>query len=249
MTEQPKFVAVTTIREGNVFNQGERIRSEVALDTADNLRTLQIPYIAIYDECSETYLRKLKELGVIAIPQLGRGMGVVRREAIQAGPNYYPQATHYLWLEPEKPSIPFHAISLVETMNKEKTALGLFNRTSLESYPREQAFYYWFCRIVASKLLGFDLDYAFGPMVLTPESIPYFLNYSGEYGDLWDSILIPRLRVIKSSRITINQIHFLNDPRMTAVEWGNPRFILKRIRQLSNVAPSLVREWQRLKEL
>ena len=249
MAERPRFVALTTIREGNPYNRVEKIRSEVSLDTAKNFQVLQIPYVAIYDECSEIYLKKLGELDVVPIPQSGKGMGVVRREAIKAGPEFYPEATHYLWLEPEKSNIPFHVTKLVETMEQNKSSLGLFNRVSMEGYPREQAFYYLFCRKVAGKLLGFDLDYAFGPMILTAASIPYFINYAGEYGDRWDSILIPRLRVIKSDLgITINKIHFLNDPRMTAVESGNPRMILKRFQQLANILPSLIKEWKKLNE-
>src|SRR5262249_23040060 len=113
-------------------------------------------------------------------------------------------------------------------------------------YPAEQAYYYLFCRVAATKLVGFDLDYAFGPMMMSKPAIQYFLGYQGDYGDKWDSILIPRLRVIKRGEtISLLPIDFKNDPRMTAVESGNPTLILKRLEQFNNVIPSLIREWER----
>lgn len=110
----------------------------------------------------------------------------------------------------------------------------------------EQVYYYLFCRTVASYLVGFDLDYAFGPMIVTKASAPFFLNYSGEYGDLWDSVLIPRLRIIRSGlSYAVKTVDFNNDPRMTAIESGNLKMILKRVGQLQNVVPSLIAEWQK----
>lgn len=160
----------------------------------------------------------------------------------------HKRLTTYGWSR-KRPTIISHALATVEKMGQENSILGLFNRTSMESYPQEQAYYYLFCRTVASQLLGFDLDYAFGPMIITPKSIPYFLKYNGEYGDLWDSILIPRLRIIKKKLgVTIHPIYFINDSRMTAVESQNPLVILKRIQQFNNVVPPLFAEWQKLNE-
>ena len=69
-------------------------------------------------------------------------------------------------------------------MQKEQSVFGIFNRTDMTSYPPEQAYYYLFCRTVANQLIGFDIDYAFGPMMMTAKTIPYFLAYSGNnYGD------------------------------------------------------------------
>jgi len=83
---------------------------------------------------------------------------------------------------------------------------------------------------------------------MTPATIPYFLEYSGgKYGDKWDSILVPRLRIIKDEiKFSILPISFQNDKRMTCVESGNAAIILKRLDQFNNVIPSLVAEWQLL---
>lgn len=249
MNDQPKVVALTTIKYSDMLNPVEKVRSGVFLDTARNLSGLDIPCIAIYDECSDSYLQQVRELGVLIVPQSGQGMGVVRREAIRAGVTHYQNATYYAWLEPEKPNLPFHVESLVEAMQRDKSVLSLFNRVRMENYPEEQTNCYLFCRAVATYLLGFDLDYAFGPMVLTSQSIPFFLDYRGEYGDLWDSLFIPRLRIIKAQMgMTTASVAFVNDSRMCAVEKGNTAIILKRVQQLNNVVPSLIAEWQKLNE-
>ena len=248
MTKNQKLIAVTTIREGDKYSPNERMRAEVFLDTAENLRVFGIPCIAVFEDCSDEYIRTVSDLGVVVTQQSKPGMSNARREALRVSFDHYPEATHCLWLEPEKPGIPRFASGLVKRMLESNAALGLFNRLSMKSYPSEQAYYYLFCRAVASRLVGFDLDYAFGPMILTRESIPFFLDYSDEYGGLWDSILIPRLRVIKSGLVVVTRdIRFSNDPRMTEMESGNQSIILKRIRQLNNVVPSLIEEWQRSK--
>lgn len=247
MPSKSGLVAFTTIQYGVKPNIGQRIRSAVSLDTASNLRTLGIPCLALTGPCSKGYMKEVHGRGIVTVPQKGGDMGEVRREALRAAIAAFPSATHYLWLEPEKPDLPQHALRLWNLMRSENAALGLFNRINMESYPREQAHYYLFCRAVASALLGFEVDYAFGPMIMTKKSIPYFLEYAGEYGDRWDSILVPRLRVMHAQlKISILESDFRNDTRMTRAERGNLQFILKRIKQFDNVARSLVSEWQKL---
>jgi hypothetical protein len=247
MSVESRLIAVTTIQYGVRPDANQMVRSGIFLDTAERLRALNIPCLATAGPCPKGYIRKVQVRGVVISRQKIPGMGNARREALLTGSERFPSATHYLWLEPEKPDMPEHAICLWHQMQAENTALGLFNRKSMASYPSEQAHYYLFCRVVASSLLGFDLDYAFGPMILTRASLPYFLNYRGEYGDLWDSILIPRLRTMNAGLgFSIQETDFKNDLRMKNVESGNPRFILKRIDQFNNVVRSLVAEWQKM---
>ncbi len=241
-------VAITTIRQGDPSNNVERVRAEVFLDTAQALATLDIPCLAIFVDCEEEYLARLKTLDITPVRQSTSGMGNIRREALREGLRRFPTAPFYVWLEPEKPKLPVFVEDVIRLMQMTEANLGLFNRTSMDSYPDEQAHYYMFCRSVASALLGFDIDYAFGPMVLTRQAVQRFLDYSGEYGDKWESILIPRLRLLKEGdQIVQLSVDFRNDPRMTAVESGNPLMILKRIEQFNNVVPSLIAEWGRLK--
>ena len=241
-----KLVAMTTIRQGSSENTVERIRAEIFLDTAIICANSNIELTAVYKDCSKFYLEQLEDIGVLLFEQQTQGMGAVRREAMRFSINKFGSNHYYLWFEPEKPSFPPLAQNVTAKLGQVKAKFCFFNRRNLDSYPPEQAYYYLFCRSVASQLVGYDLDYAFGPMIMTKTSSKFFLDYKGEYGDLWDSILIPRLRIIRSNLSSIiTSVDFKNDPRMTKIESGNPEMILKRVRQLQNVIPSLIAEWQK----
>ncbi len=241
------LAVITTIRQGSSQNPVERTRAEVFLDTAMACFSLEIPLIAIFKDCSEEYLKKLDELKVVLVSQSTNGMGSVRREAIKVGIDTAFGVKYYLWTEPEKPNFPILASKTIAALDESSAEFCFFNRHSMNTYPLEQAYYYLFCRSAASRLVGFDLDYAFGPMILTKDSARFLLEYEGEYGDLWDSILIPRLRILRGHiPYMVKMIEFYNDPRMTAIESGNPEMILKRIKQFKNVIPSLITEWQKL---
>lgn len=237
------IVCVTTFREGDSANRVERIRTEVFLDTVYRMVSADLSLIIVHTETREETLSTLNQRGITLIQQQSRGMGNIRREAISATLNTFPNATHICWLEPEKPDMVRFIKPMSIKMEQERSVLGLFNRMDMLTYPPEQAYYYLFCRAVATHLVGFDLDYAFGPMMMTSSSVRYFLDYQSEYGDRWDSILVPRLRAIKDSlSISVLSVDFQNDSRMTQVEFGNPDIILKRLEQFNNVIPSLVAE-------
>jgi hypothetical protein len=238
-------VVLSTIRQGNMENPVEYVRSIVALETASNLLSLKIPSMWIYSDCQDFYLKELASRQVRLIQQTGNGMGCVRREAMNVALSLYPNASYLIWIEPEKPDMVRFVLPTVAKMYEQSALLGLFNRVSYESYPKEQALYYQFVRTVASHLIGYDLDYGFGPMVVHRNVLPYFLTYNSKYGDEWDSILIPRLHIIKDRiPIAIQEIDFINDLRMTEVESGNMDIVLKRIHQINNVVLSLIAEWR-----
>lgn len=246
---KPKeIICVTTFRQGSPKNVIEKIRSEVFLDTASKISKLGLFLVVVYTETEESFLKILQQFGVILIKQQTSGMGNVRREALSKAQTYFPNARYFCWLEPEKPDLVRFIIPMAHQMKQDKSDFGIFNRIDMTSYPPEQAHYYFFCRAVATQFLGFDIDYAFGPMMITPKTISYFLKYSGnKYGDRWDSILVPRLRIIKDRiKFSVLPINFRNNEKMTGVESGNPAIILKRLEQFNNVIPSLVGEWQYL---
>jgi hypothetical protein len=241
-------VCVTTFRQGNPENHIEKVRTEVFIDTVKKMADFGLSLVAVYIETQRLILNELKRFGVILIPQQSSGMGNVRKEALRAALDRFPNAKYLCWLEPEKTNMVQFVEPMCAKMTREQSALGMFNRMDMSSYPPEQTHYYLLCRAVASQLVGFDLDYAFGPMITTRSATSYFLEYRGEYGSKWDSILIPRLRIIKTGAgLSILPIDFRNDLRMTQVESGNETIILKRIEQLNNVVPSLIAEWQKLR--
>jgi len=239
------IVIFTTFRQGLGNNPIEKVRADVFLDTASACAELGITLVTTYKECTDEYLNELRDLGVILFDQLAVGIGAVRREALRTVLENMSGSRYYLWTEPEKPMIPSFALNAITELEKTKSNICFFNRIDMRSYPAEQAYYYLFCRKVASKLVGFDWDYAFGPMILTRESASYFLNYQSKYGDDWDSILIPRLYILRDElKYLVKPVKFKNDPRMTAIESGSSEMILKRIDQFNNVIPSLIAEWR-----
>lgn len=239
-----KTVCVITFRQGDPDNPIEKTRSEVFLDTVKTLKKANLNVFALHTDTQENTLEKLKQLDVILEEQKSSGMGSIRREALEKANKHFEEPEYLCWLEPEKPDIVQFIKPLVDKMSIEKTALGLFNRVSMESYPSEQAHYYLFCRSAASCLVGFDIDYAFGPMIISQQIIPHFLEYQSEYGDKWDSILVPRLTAInRRLGLSILPIEFKNDPRMTRIETCNAEIIMKRVEQFNNVIPSLIKGW------
>ena len=240
------LVAMTTFRQGSAENLIELVRAGVFLDTARNCRQLGIPLVVVYVDCSVAFLDELASLGATLVEQNCMGMGAIRRQAMQAAAENFAEAGNFLWLEPEKPGMPAIAQAVCADRTKHSPSATFFNRRSMSSYPPEQAHYYMFVRSVATKMLGLNIDYGFGPMLLTKRTMRFFLDYKSNHGDLWDSILVPRVGIIRAgSLFHIAEIDFVNDPRMTAIELGNPQIILKRLEQLKNVVTSLVAECQK----
>ena len=243
------IACITTFRQENLTGLVEKTRAEVFLDTAEKMARVNLPLTVVYTETKRFILDTLRGLGMNLVPQRSSGMGNIRREAFVAALRAFPKAKYLCWLEPEKPGMVQFVAPMAHRMEQERSVLGMFNRTSMASYPPEQAYYYLFCRAVATQLIGCDIDYAFGPMMMTRSASSYFLNYQGEYGDTWDCILIPRLRIMNNGDgISVLPVNFRNDPRMTQVESGNVVMMLKRLEQLNNVIPSLVSEWRKLRE-
>ena len=245
------LVAVTTIKykENELSEAGiiGAVRAQAFLVTARNLKASNIPCVAIFDECGAPYLATLKDIGIILVQQRGTSMGSVRREAFRAASDMFTSATYFAWLEPEKPDIVRYLSPLMEIMSRETSTLGLFNRTeeSMKSYGKLQAYYYLFCRSLANDLLGRDIDLAFGPMIVTRDGLREILSYNGEYGDKWDALFIPRLRMItKGMRVSILNIDFINYLPMNEVERRNIAIIEKRLMQMNNVTNALIIEWR-----
>ena len=238
------IVAFTTIKQGGITDWVHRNRSVIFLDTAKALVREKIPCVVTYLDCEQEYVDQLTNIGMNMIKQtFSAHLGEVRRKALSEVLKMYPSTKYFFWLEPEKPDMPHYATELASVMDKEQSILGLFNRMNMDQYPPEQAHYYLLCRAAASELLGIDIDYSFGPMMFTQTGAKYFLDYRGSYGDMWDAILIPRLKIIKAKQpFSILPIPFMNDQRMYQLEVGKPNFILKRLEQLNNIIPSLIAE-------
>lgn len=192
-----EVVLAMTFRQGSTSDPIEQIRTTVFLDTIKNIIATGVNCVVIYIDTEDTLIQHMQASGIVPLLQQSSGMGGVRREALSRAAEYFPDAKYICWIEPEKQNMVKFIFPMVQCMRNGNWCLGLFNRRSMKSYPAEQAHYYLFFRAVASKFLGRDVDYAFGPMMCERTMLPYFLSYESKYGDLWDSLLIPRLEIIK----------------------------------------------------
>ncbi len=123
-----KLVVATTIRQGSDENPVEKIRAEVFLDTAINCANLNIKLIAVFKDCSDWYLKKLEDLGVIMFKQKTHGMGAVRREALKHGIEVYGTDDYCLWLEPEKPNFPSLAKRIIPKLDWTEAKFCFFKK-------------------------------------------------------------------------------------------------------------------------
>ena len=219
----------------------ESVRAELAIKMIISARESGYDVVVLDADSESELLDVIRKTGAIIVRQIGKGMGVARREAFVAAENHFSQSDAFIWLEPEKVSMVQHLQSAVEHVANGKD-FAFFNRQSLESYPPEQAHAYALVRLAAQYILKVDLDFMFGPFVMSKAMIHYFVNYDGKYGDKWDSIHIPKLRAIKGgATYQVVEIDYTHPREQSEVETGIMRLFMKRIEQAHLVAEAM---WQ-----
>ena len=242
-------VVVTTTKQGHSQDIVSKIRAKLALKTALAAKKASLTMLSVDGSSTAEYVEQLRRLDVQVVPEINGSMGSIRRQAIRAGFEIGSRVKYVVWIEPEKVNMVQFITNAAQIMARDHTLFALFNRRSLRSYPPEQALYYRFARLAYGYLQREDIDYGFGPMILTERSSEYFLQYAGEYGDMWDSILVARLRIIRAGiPYSIIEVRYRNHPLQTRVERGNVAILVKRVDQLHNVVHSLVREHRKLYE-
>ena len=238
-----EVVINVSFRQGSNDNPIERNRVGIFLNTIDNIVKAGISCVVLYVDTEDSLVSRIADKGITIREHATKGYGNNRREAMRFAAETFPNSQYLCCIEPEKTDMVRFVLPMLTYLQKNNFKLGLFNRTDMESYPEDQKYYYLYLRSAISSLLKFDLDYAFGPVVFHRDVLPYFLEYKSEHGDLWDSILAPRLRIIKDGHpYGIMDIDFQNDPRMTEVESAHSDMIRKRFDQVNNVGPSALRE-------
>ena len=172
----------------------QEVRASLAVKMIRKARSAGYDVVALDSDSEEYYLREAESCGAHVVAQKGKGMGVARREALSAAETEYPRDDAYIWMEPEKVAMITHLENGVREVTAGKD-FAFFNRNSLVSYPPEQAHAYDLARLAAKYVLGIDLDFIFGPMVMSRNVLHFFLEYDGVYGDEWDSIHVQSLAV------------------------------------------------------
>lgn len=236
-------IATTTFYKPNSEIDG--LRAEITKNTIRIATELGYEIVVVDGGSSDELLKEFEKLGARIYPQILSGMGKSRRQAIKEAHNLGREVV--AWTEPEKESYIPEIIKTVIPIIQGSADLVVPKRKLLESYPIAQRYAEALGNAFWRELTGHDLDMWFGPRTWRRELSDYFLNYKGEYGDLWDSIFIPVMNAIFDGKKVISvEVKYTHPKEQTEIEEHDLGFYWKRIKQLENLLPSLETHWKKL---
>jgi len=233
-------IATTTLAK-----DPKELRVKLALKTIK--KAVECGYqIVVVDGSPDEVREQFGDIGAIVCKDLGQSMGASRRQAISKAAKIANGGV-VIWMEPEKHTlIPELLKAVVPFFLPSAADLVVPTRKSMASYPPEQQYAEPLGNLAFFHLTKHALDLWFGPRVMGERAMPYFLNYQGEYGDRWDSIFIPVLRIIKDNlRVMSVVVDYAHPEEQTAKE-SNFNFLTKRLEQLTNLVPSMEQEARKL---
>ncbi len=216
------------------YDSMENPRLLLALKTIAAAKACDYP-IVVVDASSEEIRQALRGNRGIVYPQVERGMGGSRRQAIREAVKLAGPDGIIVWLEPEKHTF----IPLVEDVCRPFITdpdldLVIPRRKSLESYPPMQQLAEEFGREGFRLATGRALDSWFGPQAFRARVASYYLDYAGP-PDLWDSIHVPAAQIIKAGHKVGEVIVDYHHPP-EQLEEETFLFYQKRISQLAVIA-------------
>ncbi len=160
-------------------------------------------------------------------------MGNSRRQAIEEA--FKTNKEIIIWIEPEKYTFIKEIKKCVESIINHEADMVIPKRKSLATYPLAQQYVEPFANLMWKDVTGLDLDIWSGFKVFKRTLSKYFLDYNGEYGDKWESIVIPVIDAIANGeRVVGVEIDYVHPIEQTKSEEGNFDFHRKRIEQLNN---------------
>lgn len=221
----------------------DKIRSNLAIEMIQNAQEKKYEIVIVDYNSSEIFLEKLKKMSANVIKLNENGFGKSKRLVISKA---LERGEIIVLTEPEKISLIDFIPQLISPIETGEAELVIPRRKSLSSYPsfqqntEEKLNKKWFY------ITHTNFDISFGPRVLNSKSAFFFLNYTGIYGDRWESIFLPVIDAIKAGikikEVEINYIH----PRIqTEYEEGNKTFDQKRLDQLNSLTKSISTYWNK----
>lgn len=224
----------------------ERVRTNCMLKTIEEVKKRGHALVIVDGGSPPQFVNTMEELGVQVSAQEVPSMGNGIRQALRQACTIATDGQAIVWVEPEKYPLVSILGPAIQQFTDEQLDLIMFRRQSLDSYPPEQAMAYQMIALATKYLTGIDSDFGWGPMILSKRAVEYFLNYESDYGDRWDSIHCPKLKIIKEGLPwKIVPIDYRHPPEMTAAEKGMVLF-LKRIEQMGQLVRALIGEVDRL---
>lgn len=240
------IIATSTLYKPNL--KSDRIRMNLAKKLIKNASALDYEVIIVDGGSTMDLLTDFSNLGARVYEQQKKGMGNGRREAMRYA--FETGREILIWTEPEKANFISEISKTVKPILEGKSELVVPKRKSLDSYPITQQYSEPLGNLFFKKLTGFWLDIYFGPKIFNNKSVNYFLDYDGEYGDLWDSIQIPVMNAIfDKKRVLSVEVDYTHPREQTEIEEDHLNFYRIRIEQLTNQMNSLESHWKNLMKI
>lgn len=237
---------IATITDVGFDKPHKVVRAECSLKMFESAQRYGLPVLAVDAGSPPDYVAAMRHYGVRVVSQEKPGMGNAQRQALAAAQEASASDATIIWTESEKyPLIPLlHAP--VAVRNAGGYDLVMLHRTSLESYPPEQAMSYRLIALAAKYMLGIENDFGWGPTILSKRAVDYYKAYQSTYGDSWDAIHCPKLHILKDGLPwTSQRVNYEHPLEQTAAETGMALF-MKRIEQARQLVGAMTAEVGRL---
>lgn len=238
-----KIVIATT----TCYESVNTVRAKLALSTVKTAINCGHQIVIVDNSDNFSVEDKLQIAGAVVYREEKPGMGNSRRQVFKRAEKMTRQDDIIVWMEPEKTPIVPYLRKMAETLINQKADLLIPRRKSLESYPLLQQHFEYLNNLAFYLLTGLNFDYCSGVRVFKKYITKYFLEYDGKYGDLWEILLIPIVRLCKDGKKIIEvEVDYIHPKKQTAQEnelsmlW--PMFE-KRLTQLLNTVNSLKGEF------
>jgi hypothetical protein len=208
------------------------LRAQLAIKTCLAAREHNCRIMVVDGSPCVEFKEALRDTGATVLDQQKPGMGQSRRECLRAG--LYTTAGVVMWIEPEK----FPVVPLLDPC-AEMILGGAYDfvlpaRYSLESYPRYQALSEHRAMWSIGRLTGRpDLDWMFGPRVMSRRGAEFMSTYDGSAGDSWHILVVPVLRALagRDMRVGSRFVDYTHPAEQTAAEEGDETMDRKRDEQ------------------
>jgi hypothetical protein len=242
MVKNDKIAIVTQTK----YNSVKDTRAKIALRTVAKATGKGLSAF-ISDGTGGEFREQIISLGATVSDQPSdTTMGADRRRILKLAADSLPDDGIVFWTEPEKDTLIQDIPLLVRPILEHRIDLVIpaRSRAGWDTYPPEQVDIERFGNRAFQAFTGVEADIWFGPFAANKRALQHFLDYTGEYGDKWDSIHIPRVSIFATGLavMSIFSPNFRYPAEQCKEEEGNPTLILKRLNQMNNLIPALYKE-------
>ncbi len=234
------IIATTTLYGGK-----SDTRFGLALKTVEEAKRNGLDIIIIDGGSPAEVCQAMREKGAKVVNQEVKGFGLSIRQSLREASCLVGIDGVIIRLEAEKHTLVNMLPALVSLMLKDNIDLLKLGRKNRDDYPPMQKAAEGFAILACQEFTGLKWDFDFGPFLLSQQALLYFLQYDGEYGDLWESLDIPQLRIVRDGlNVKYQEVDYVHPPEQ-AGETG-PDMIFKRLKQMSVQVTSIGAEAKKL---